>query len=287
MALGVALLVGTTIAACSKPADDTPPVATPQVTLSRSEIPIGSPLDVTYRFNVAPNAPPFAEDFYVFVHFISADGELMWTDDHKPPTPTRQWKAGQAIEYTRTLFVPKFPYTGEARVHVGLYSPESNMRLPLAGDDDGSRSYRVAAFQMTLQSDNLFVVFKDGWHQPEAADDRTEWQWSKKQGTVSFRNPKRDVTAMILLDMPVPAFPDPQRVEIRLGSEVVDSFTLSTGRPELRRIPLTAARFGDAETVEMTIAVDKTFVPAAVPALNNADGRELGVRVFRVHIEPK
>jgi hypothetical protein len=50
---------------------------------------------------------------------------------------------------------------------------------------------------------------------------------------------------------------------------------------------LSAAQAGDAETVEMAIAVDKTFVPARVPQLRSADGRELGVRVFRVHIEPK
>jgi hypothetical protein len=286
-ALALALLAGSMATACSTPADEAAPVATPRVTLSPSDAAIGSPIDITYQFAVAPNAPPFAEDFYVFVHFISAAGELMWTDDHQPPTPTRQWKAGETIEYRRTVFVPKFPYTGEARVHVGLYSPESNVRLPLTGDSDGSRSYRVAAFQMKLQTDNLFVVYKDGWYDPEVADDRTEWTWSKKQGRISFRNPKRDVTVMIQLDMPVAAFTEPQRVEVALGGTVVDTFTVPTGPAVLRRIPLTADRFGSGETVEMSLTVDKTFVPSAVPALRNADSRELGVRVFRVHIEPK
>ena len=48
------------------------------------------------------------------LHVVDADDELMWTDDHDPPTPTTQWKPGQTIEYTRTVFVPIYPYVGEA-----------------------------------------------------------------------------------------------------------------------------------------------------------------------------
>jgi hypothetical protein len=44
----------------------------------------------------------------------------MWTDDHTPPVPTTQWKPGQTVEYTRTVFIPIFPYVGDAvgREHV-------------------------------------------------------------------------------------------------------------------------------------------------------------------------
>ena len=48
----VALGVG-----CSKKTDDAAPVATPTVTLSRGEAAVGAPVDVTYRFAVAANAP--------------------------------------------------------------------------------------------------------------------------------------------------------------------------------------------------------------------------------------
>jgi len=37
----------------------------------------------------------------------------------------------------------------------------------------------------------------------------------------------------------------------------------------------------------LRIGVDKTFVPALVPASTNKDPRELGVRVFHAFIEPK
>lgn len=283
------MLLVTVTAGCGRRADDAPPVATPSLTLSRPDAAIGSPMEMSYRFVVAPDAPAFAEDYWVFVHFLDTEGELMWTDDHQPPTPTRQWKPGSTLEYPRTMFVPKFPYVGETRVELGLYSRATGDRLPLAGETDGQRAYRVATFTLRLQSDNIFVVFRDGWHETEVGEEGSgiEWQWSKKDATVSFRNLKRDILFYLEADQPVAALPEPQRAEIRLGPQVVDSFTLASGQRELRRVPISAAQLGTGETVDMMVSVDTTFVPAAVPALRSTDPRELGIRVFRAFVQPK
>jgi hypothetical protein len=284
----VAIAIASCAVACSSAEDNATPVATPSVTLGTQTAAIGSPIEMQYRFAVAPNAPPFNSDYVVFVHFLDTDGELMWTDDHEPPTPVRQWKPGSTVEYTRTMFIPKFPYVGQARVEVGLYSPPGGDRLPLTGQTRGQRSYEVANFEMRLQSDNLFVIFRDGWHETEVGGEGSglEWQWSKKDATLSFTNPKRDVEVYLQLDQPVAAFQTPQRVEIRVGSEAVDTFPLPTGRPELRRIKLSAGQLGTADTVELTVSVDRTFVPATVPGLKSNDPRELGIRVFRAFVQP-
>jgi hypothetical protein len=283
------LVLALAAVACGRTDDNAPPVATPSVTLSRSDVAVGSPFDMTYRFVVADDAAAFAEDYWVFVHFIDTDGELMWTDDHQPPTPTRQWKPGATLDYTRTLFIPKFPYTGETRIEVGLFSPESGDRLPLQGENQGMRSYRVAAFNLRMQSDNVLVVFNNGWHETEVADDISglEWQWTKREATLSFRNPRRDAVLFLQLDQPVRSFPEPQRVDVRIGPNVIDSFALPPIVRELRRINVAADQLGPGETVEVTIAVDKTFVPASIPDLRSPDARELGVRVFRAFIQPR
>jgi hypothetical protein len=276
------------IAGCSKKVDEARPVATPSLTLSRMDAAVGSPIDVTYRFAVAADAPPFTEDYTVFVHVLDKDRASMWGDDHEPPTPTTQWKAGSTIEYTRTMFVPKLPYVGPAQIEIGLYSLKSGERVPLGGENTGDRSIRVATFNMQLPANALFIVFRDGWHDAEISGEAgVEWQWSKKQGTLSFRNPKHDANFILDLDEPVDAFTEPQKVEIRLGDAVVDNFSLQAGRRELRRISLTAAQLGSEETVDVVVAVDKTFVPASVPKLKSLDPRELGVRVFHAFVEPK
>jgi len=275
-------------AACGGAEDTAPPVATPSVTLAGPEAAIGSPMEMAYRFAVAPDAPAFAEDYWVFVHFKDTDGELMWTDDHPPPTPTRSWTAGETIDYPRTMFVPRFPYVGETRVEIGLFSPATGERLPLAGETEGQRAYIVGTFDLRLQTDNLFVVFRDGWHQTEVAGDSgIEWQWSEQEAILAFPNPRRDVTVYLQVDQPATgAFAEPQRVEVRLGPAVVDAFDLPPGPFDLRRISITADQLGTADTVEMALSVDKTFVPALIPALRSADPRELGVRVFRVYVQP-
>jgi hypothetical protein len=276
-------------AACGRTDETQPPVASAAVTISRSEAAVGSPVDMTYRFVVADTAPAFTEDYWVFVHFLDSDGELMWTDDHAPATPTRQWKPGATVEYPRTMFIPKFPYTGETRVEVGLFSRENGTRLPLGGDDRGMRSYHVATFNLRLQSDNVFVIFNTGWHETEVGDETSglEWQWSKREATLSFRNPKRDAMFFLQLDQPVDALPQPQQVEIRIGQAVLDRFPLPPGTRELRRIPVSAAQFGSTDTVEMVVAVDQTFMPASIPQLRSTDSRELGVRVFRAFVQPR
>jgi len=283
------MLVVATSVACGRTEETAPPVATPAIVLERTAVPVGSPLDMQYRFVVAQNAPAFADDYWVFVHFLDRDGELMWTDDHRPPTPTPKWKAGETIEYARTMFVPKFPYTGPTTVEVGLFSPKTGQRLPMSGETRGQRSYQVATFDLQVQSENQFVVFKEGWHPAEVADDQvgTEWQWSKKEATLTFRNPKRDITFYLQLDRPAAPFPEAQQVELRIGDQPVDRFTLSSNQSELRKIPLTSAQLGTGETVEMRLFVDRTFIPAAIPSMNSRDPRELGVRVFRAYVEPR
>src|SRR5688500_9558494 len=71
----VALLTCAAAAACAREEGDAKAIATPAVTLSRSDAAVGTPVDFTYRFTVAPDAPPFAEDYIVFVHFVDADRE--------------------------------------------------------------------------------------------------------------------------------------------------------------------------------------------------------------------
>jgi hypothetical protein len=200
----------------------------------------------------------------------------------------RQWKPGQTVEYTRTMFIPKFPYVGPTRVEIGLFAPASGERLAMTGRTEGQRSYQVAAFDMRLESDDLFVIFRDGWHATEVAGDAPglAWQWSRKEATLTFPNPRRDVELFLQLDQPVKAFSAPQQVEIKAGMEVVDRFALPPGPIELRRIKLSAGQLGAADTVELTLSVDPTFVPASIPDLKNNDPRELGVRVFRAFVQP-
>jgi len=288
--LAVLLLLAALWAAsgCRPKADASPPLATPGVTLNYQRAPLGSVLEITYRFQVAQDAK-FPENYRVMMHVVDADEELMWTDDHNPAVPTTQWKPGQVVEYTRTVFVPIYPYIGEASIQVGLYSLTTQKRVPLSGENVGQWAYEVARLQLLPQTENVMIVFKDGWQPTEVADNNpnVEWQWTKKEATISFRNPKKDAILYLDLDAPGGVFEQPQAVEVRMGDQKLDSFTLQPKDQLLRKVPLTAAQLGAAEMAELKIVVDKTFVPALVQGANSHDPRELGVRVFHAYLDAR
>jgi hypothetical protein len=284
-----ALVLAALCTACSKSTDDAPPVAAPSVTLAARSVAIASPVDVTYKFVVASQAPRLTQNYHVFVHFNDTSGQQLWTDDHLPPTPTSEWKPGSTIEYTRTMFVPKVPYTGETTIDVGLYRPGSDERVPLSGTVQGKRAYRVGTLEVLPQADTSLVLYRNGWYDTEVLPESPgiEWRWSKEQSTLQFRNPKRDIVLMLDLDQPQADLAGPQHVELRLGGASLDAFSLTPGDRVVRRVAIKADALGNADSVELTLSVTPTFSPAYLPGASSKDVRTLGVRVFNAYIQPK
>jgi hypothetical protein len=286
----VGLLVIVTPAwGCRRAKDSEPPVAKASLSISRARAALGSPVELTYQFAVAPDAPRFAHDYRVFVHFMDADQELMWTDDHFPPVPTTRWKPGETIKYTRTRFVPVYPYVGEASVELGLYGGPSGARLPLEGIDRGHREYKVATLSLLPQTENVFLIYREGWHPAEVASDNAtvEWQWTRKEAAIAFRNPRRDLTFYLHVGGRPTLLSEPQSVSVRIGDVVLDSFRLDSQEEVVRKVPVTVAELGTGDMVEIRIGVDRTFIPALVPGSNSKDPRELGLRVFHAFVEPR
>jgi hypothetical protein len=275
------------LSSCRAAEDTSPAAGSMAVSMSRTRVPLGSPVEMTYRFTLAADASPLGAR-RVFVHFLDQDDQLMWTDDHEPPTPTTQWTAGRTIEYTRTTFVPVYPYVGPAKVVGGLYTSGSNERVKLSGDERGDRSYSLLTFDLLPQTENVFLIFKDGWHGAEVAPENKdeEWQWTKKEATLAFRNPKRDATLFLQIDNPVAQTGGARQLDVRLGEQVLASVPVSATESPVHKIPLTAAALGAIDMVELRLVPDRTFVPALEPGSASGDTRELGVRVFHAYVLP-
>jgi hypothetical protein len=283
----IPLLLALAAVSCSKPQDNSPAVATAEVALSRPRVAQGSPVDLTYRFKVTADMAGLPSQ-RVFVHVVDADEEMMWTDDHDPPTPTTGWKAGQQIEYTRTMFVPMYPYVGGAKIILGLYDRTSNSRAKLANQDRGDKSYQVASFELLPQTENVYLIYKDGWHPAEVAPENPaiEWKWTRKEATVTFRNPKRDATFVLQMDNPARAAGAASEVELRIGDQSIGTVPVGPEDTQVRKFPLTAAQMGSGDMVEIRLVANRTFVPALEPGTKSNDTRELGVRVFHAFVQP-
>ncbi len=256
-------------------------VSTPQ-----PRVPVGSSLDLTYRFE--PTGESIAGDYTVFVHFVNADGQVLWADDHQPSVPTSEWRAGTPVEYTRTRFLPPAVlHPGDVSIDVGLY--RDGERLPLDGPRPprgNSRAYRVANLQLAPESENVFLIYQTGWHPDEFSNDLAaqSWKWTQKSATVAFRHPKADADLLVEFGGRPDLFPQnvQQLSVIGANGETIATWPVDSLEPVMRRVRVTSAQMGTADLAELRLEVDRTFVPADVGA--GSDFRELGVRVFNVHI---
>jgi hypothetical protein len=178
---------------------------------------------------------------------------------------------------------------GDASIQLGLHSTKDQRRLTLSGEDVGQQAYKVASLQLLPQTDNLFMVFKDGWHPAEASaqDASAEWQWTKKQATLAFKNPKKDSVLYFDADSPGSQLHPTQQVQLNMGGQTVEQLTIVPDTRELRKIKLPAALMGDEDLAELQIVVDTTFVPMTLTSGVSKDPRELGIRVFHAFVDPR
>lgn len=257
----------------------------PSVTFNKTRVPIGSPVEITYRFEVGPDAAAIPDDYHVFVHFLDSHDSILFNDDHRPPEPTVDWKPGSTVEYTRTLFVPLYPYLGTTTVRLGLYLPGTAERLGLAGPGDGNQAYDVAQLQLLDQKENIFLVYKEGWHQLESQPENksVEWQWTKKEAVCSFRNPKRESLLYLEADTNVEATEQPMQVAVFIGANEVASFTVEDRNAFLKKIPIPASALGTEDWVDLRIVNSESFVPSAKNL--GSDDRELGLRVYHLYVD--
>ncbi len=284
MGMAIVLAFGTT--ACQgKKASEVRPI-TPTIELNQSRAPIGSPIKITYRFQVDPDFEPLEKDYKVFVHFLDSHDELLFTDDHEPPQLVSSWGAGSTIEYTRTLFIPLYPYLGTTSIELGLYVPETGERLGLAGDETGKGS-RVGELTLLDQKENIFLVYKEGWHQLESSPENPaiEWQWTKNEAVCSFKNPKVDTVLYLDADTNVNAFDAPLTVTVNVGDNEIAQFVVSERDRFLKEIPIPAASLGVEDWVDLRIINESSFVPSEKGL--GSDTRELGLRVYHLYVAPE
>ncbi len=290
-AMGVALATTLTgalvLPACSrsKPVEVNPII--PSIEVSRERAPLGSALEITYTWTLEPAAKKLDRDYRAMVHFLDTHEVMLFEDDHMPVPPPSTWEPGEAYSYTRTRFVPVYPYVGEVEVRMGLYPyPGRGERPALKGDDRGFREYTVATMELLPQTENIFLVYKDGWHNPETHPENPgiERTWTKGEALVSFKNPKKDVIVYLEADTCVKCFSAPPELTVSVGDNVGRRFSVEEPSIFLKKIRVSAEDLGDEEWVDLLLKMNESFIPNQLdPPLNN-DDRELGLNVYHLYV---
>ena len=134
-------------------------------------------LQVTYRWD----AVPMGQDYKVFVHVRSAEGKLVFQDDHELPVPTSRWSG--RVEYEHTVMVPPDLPLGDYRMVAGLWNPKGGAKLAVKPGQDvkpaGENAWQVGVLKVTadaplptlgpptLNLDGYRVTFDEDFNDPK------------------------------------------------------------------------------------------------------------------------
>ena len=105
-------------------------IALKQVRLSAETLAAGDSLVVALTWQ---SETEIKEDYHVFCHLLSANGELVAQRDGPPIyglRPTSTWRAGEVIEDSYEVFLGSDLAPGEYELSVGMYDADSVERLP-------------------------------------------------------------------------------------------------------------------------------------------------------------
>jgi hypothetical protein len=270
--------------ACKKAAEVNPIV--PSIEINRTKAPLGSAIEVTYTWTLEPSARKLGQDYRVLAHFLDSHKVVLFTDDHLPPAPTTAWEPGKTVTYKRTVFIPVYPYVGDVTVVMGLYPAQGKgERVMLKGEDIGLRAFKVASMEFQPQTENIFLVYKEGWHNPESNPQNpgVERTWTKKEALVSFKNPKKDVVVYLEGDTCVKCFPEAPVLTLAINDKAGVTVPLENADVLLKKVRVKAEDLGTEEWVNLKVSMNQSFVPKNLNPPQN-DDRELGFMVSHLFV---
>jgi hypothetical protein len=285
LALSAAVALAGSSAGCKRRQPAETIDVTPSLSVNRARAPLGSAIEVTYTWTVGGSAKKIEQPHRAFVHFLDSHEVMLFTDDHVPSPPPSQWEAGKTYSYTRTVFIPIYPYVGDVEVRVGLHPEGRGERLALKGEDAGMREYKVANMEVLPQTENIFLVYKEGWHNPESSPQNPslERTWTKKDALVSFKNPKKDIVVYLEADTNYKAFDFPPVLTVAVNNRAGMVVPIENSEVFLKKIRVKAADLGTEEWVDLKLSMNQSFVPK-VKGVNTHDDRELALLVYHLYV---
>jgi hypothetical protein len=257
----------------------------PKFEVNRGRAPLGSAVEITYTWQVEPTAKKLTQDHRAFVHFVDSHGVMLFEDDHTPVPPVTSWEPGKTYSYTRTKFIPVYPYVGDVDVRIGLSPVGKGERVMLKGEDAGLREFKVAKIELLPQTENIFLVYKEGWHNPESSPQNPslERTWTKKDALISFKNPKKDVIVYLEADTNFKAFDAPPVLTVAVNNKSGITVPIANSEIFTRKIRVKAEDLGQDEWVDLRLSMNQSFVPK-LKGVNATDDRELGLLVYHIYV---
>lgn len=237
-------------------------------------------VEVAYDWNVGPTYEPLEEPLTVFVHFLDSQGRILMQDDHLLPRPSREWRPGESISYTRQVWIPDGVSGDRIVFFMGLYGPSG--RVEVRHEGRWSTGHRTS---IAIRSGAASGIPRPraGWHRMERSAEAEALHWTDGEAVVVFDNPRQDAFILFRAESPILLGGEPQRVVLTVNGEVAADFEVAGPERFSRIVPVAAQMLGEDGVVELGIVAEPTVVPAEVDA-TSSDQRRLGLKVFFLYL---
>ena len=239
--------------------------------------------DVEYKWKTTKDFQKLGRDYNIFVHFWHNTNMLV-QDDYTPDIPTSQWEKGKEYTYKRRIHIPAFidefdpQFKGEEslRLSVGFANPY---------DRSGKAELEVLSQKLKVVPPPLGtpeVIYESGWYDLETNKDAVlqQWRWTGKEARCVIDNPHRDALLVIKGGVNFEAVKD-QKILFKINDLTLDEFIPADNTFD-KSYTIKKEMLGDKDEFNLTIGVDKTFVPAKILP-NSKDERELGIQISLVY----
>jgi len=139
--------------------------------------------------------------------------------------------------------------------------------------------------ELLPQTENIFLVYKDGWHSPESSPQNPtlERTWTKKDAVVSFKNPKKDIVVYLEADTNYKAFDQPPVLTMAVAGKSGVAVPIANSEVFLEKVRVKAQDLGNDEWVDLRLSMNQSFVPK-LKGVNTHDERELGLLVYHLYV---
>jgi len=239
--------------------------------------------DIQFKWTTDESFEKMSQNFNVFVHFWHGSN-LLIQDDHTPEIPTSSWEPNEEYTYSRRLYIPSFidefdpDFKGHEtlNISIGFYSPY---------DRSGESKKEVFSTKVDVYPpplDTPEIIFEEGWYDLEidANSFLKEWRWTGKEARCIIDNPHRDALMVIKGGVNLEALEE-QKVIFKINDLVLDEFIPEESYFE-KSYNIKKEMLGEDDEFYLTIATDKTFIPAEIDP-NSNDERELGLQVSFIY----
>jgi len=283
------LVLAVTVAGCGDEAPSVRLDVGPDLDLPDS-LAYREPFEIGYRWVPGPDFEPPQQDYKVFLHVTDPDGEIIEQDDHYPAVPTSQWHSGEPVEYSHWVYPSEESEVDYVHFHVGLYDESTMEQVGIRWEDAWSRRPQVHRTDIREDDNRGIPVYVEGFHEMEVEPERRDfgrWVWMERRGVAAFGNPQGPALLHLQAHSPVDETGgEPQQIRLSVDGQEITTLTVEDSTPFLERIEVPAEVLGDDDWVELTLEVDRWFVPAHENP-EAADTRELGLQIFGVYLAPR